>query len=112
MTFSAKCTEVLWSLCASIWGCLLETTIRSLQKQQNRVERIVANKPYDDSATSMLKELGWPYVKDITFKETSIVTFKALRHDLWTLYLSDLFQNLTQVHRRELRNSQVGLRVV
>ena len=66
---------------------------------------LFANKPYDYSATSMLKELGWPSVKDIIFNETSNRTFKALRHDLGPSYLSDLIQNLTQVHKRELRNT-------
>ena len=69
--------------------------------------------PYDYSVTSMLKELGWPSVRDIIFKETSIITTKALRHDLGPSYLSHLFQNLIQVHKREFKRelAQTDLRV-
>ena len=49
---------------------------------QNRAARIVANNPYDYFVTSLLKELGWQSVKDIISKETSIMAFEALKHDL------------------------------
>ena len=52
--------EPYFSFCSSVWGCCGETMIKSLQRLQNRAARVVANKPYDLSATSMLKELGWP----------------------------------------------------
>ena len=70
--------EPYFSFCSSVWGCCGETKIKPLQRLQNRAARIVANKPYDYSATSMLKELGWPSVKGIVFKETSVVSLKAL----------------------------------
>ena len=69
--------------------------IKSLQRLQNVAARIVANKPYDYSATSMLKELGWPSVKDIIFKKTGILAFNALKHDLSPSYLGEMFQNRT-----------------
>ena len=104
--------ETYFSFCSSVWECCGETKITSLQRLQNRVARIIANKLYDYSATSVLKELGWSSVEDIIFEETSIMAFKALRHDLGLSYLRDLFQNLTEVHKRELRNTQTDLRVL
>ena len=85
--------------CSSVLKCYGETNIKKAAKLssksfemlrgrqiskrlQSRAARIVADKPYEYSATSILKELGWPSVKDIVFKEASIMTFKALKHDL------------------------------
>ena len=99
--------EPHFSFCSLIWGCSGETKIKSIQKLQKRAARIVASKPSDYSVTSMLKELGWPSV--IIFKKGSIMRFKVLRYDLGPSYLLDLFQNLTQVQKRELRNKQTDL---
>ena len=35
--------------------------------------------------------------------------FKSLEHDLCPSYLNDIFQNLTQVHSRELGNTQTDV---
>ena len=83
--------EPYFSFCSSVWGCCLETIIKSLQRLQNRATRIVGTRAYDYSATSMLKELGWSSIKDIIFKETNIMTFKALKHDLELSCLNGLF---------------------
>ena len=82
------------------------------ERLQNRAARIIANETYDYSATSILKDLGWPSVKDIIFIETSIITLKAQKHDCSPSHLSGILQNLTQVHSRELRNRQPDLRVL
>ena len=74
--------EPYFSFCSSVWGCCGETKVKSLQRLRNRAARIIANKLYDYSAISMLKELGWFSVKDIIYKEKSVMTFKAPRHDL------------------------------
>ena len=55
--------EPYFSFCSSVWGCCKETKIKSIQRLQNKAAIIVANKSYDYSATSMLKELGWPSAK-------------------------------------------------
>ena len=50
----------------------------SLRRLQNRAARIVSGKPYDYPATSILKDLDWPSVKDTTLKETSsMISFKS-----------------------------------
>ena len=85
--------------------------IKSLQRLQNKAARIVANKPYDYPATCMLKELSWPSIKDDILKKTSIMTFKSLMHYLGPLDLNDLLQNFSQIHCRELRNTETDLRV-
>ena len=77
--------------------------IKLLQRLQKRAASIIAHKPYDYSATSILKELGWPSIKDFVYKETIIMAFKSLKYDLRPSYLNDLCQNLSQVHCRDLR---------
>ena len=99
------------SFCSSVWGCCMETIVKSLQRLQNRATRIVGNKPYDYSATYLLKELGRSSIKDIIFKETNIMTFEALKHDLEPSCLNGLFETLSQVHSKELRNTETDLRV-
>ena len=77
------------SFCSSVWGCCGKTMIKSLEWLQNRAVRITANKIYDYSSTSVQKDIGWPFVMDIILKETCIMTFKSLKHDLGPLKIYD-----------------------
>ena len=80
-----------------------------LQRLQNRAAKSLLISPYDYSTTCLLKELGWPSIKDIVFKETGMMTFKSTKHDLTPSYLNDLFRNLSHAHPRKLRNTKTDL---
>ena len=92
----------------SVWGFCSETKVNSLQKIQNRVERITTNSPYDASAVPLLRNLVWPSIKDLIKKETATLTYKAL-NSLAPQYFGELFSKCSEGSDRNLRSTETNL---
>ena len=109
-----KCIEELFephfSYCCSVWGCCSETKLNSLQRIQNRAARITTNSPYDASAVPLLKNLGWPSIRDLIRKETVSLTYKAL-NSLAPQYLGELFTKCSERSDRNLRSTETNLQI-
>ena len=97
--------EPHFSYCCSVWGCCSETKLNSLQRIQNRAARITTNSPYDASAVPLLKNLGWPSIRDLIRKETVSLTYKAL-NSLAPQYLGELFTKCSERSDRNLRSTE------
>ena len=54
--------EPSFTYCCSAWGSCGTTKLNKLQKLQNKAARIVKNSPFDASAISFIKDLGWPTI--------------------------------------------------
>ena len=60
--------------CCSVWGCAGDTTLRKLQKLQNRAARVVTNSPFDHTSLPLISKLGWLTVK-MSMTSNSILKF-------------------------------------
>ena len=98
------------SYCCSVWGSSSITRIESLQKLQNRADRIVTGSSYDAPSEPLPKDFGWLSVKEMIVKDTSTLIYKSL-NDLAPKYLSDLFVRLSDFHILGLRNTKSNLAV-
>ena len=99
-----------FSYCCSVWGCCGSTKLKTLQKLQNRADRIVTGSPFDTPAAPLLQRLGWPSIDKLINRETCTMVFKSL-NDLAPESLGNIFSKLSDVHTRVLRNTKCNLTV-
>ena len=70
------------------------TKLSKVQKLQNGAAKIVANSPFDSSATSLIQELGQRTIGEVIHRETSILAYKCLnklaRNTLGAVFLNFL----------------------
>ena len=95
--------------CCSVWGCAGDTTLRKLQKLQNRAARVVTNSPFDH-ASLPLSKLGWLTVKEMIDFETACMVYKAL-HGFAPPYMKSMFHKLSESCNRTLRNASTDIRI-
>ena len=93
-----------------IWGVSGINAINKLQKLQNRAARIVTNSAYDASALPISRKLGWPTINELIESETLKMVYKSV-HDQAPTYLADMFDKLSDLDKRELRNTKTDLAV-
>ena len=96
--------------CCSVWGCAGDTTLRKLQKLQNRAARVVTNSPFDHTSLPLISKLGWLTVKEMIDFETACMVYKAL-HGLAPPYMKSMFHKLSESCNRTLRNTSTDLRI-
>ena len=96
--------------CCPVWGVCGITALDKLQKLQNRAARIVTNSPYNASALSIIRKLGWQTVNDLIVEETLKMVYKCT-NDKAPSYLACLFGRLSETRTWELRNTKTDLRV-
>ena len=76
--------------CCSVWGCCGVVKVQTLQKLQNRADKIVTKSSFDTPSIGLIQSLNWPTVSDIIKSETATTVFKSL-NGLVPEYLSSLF---------------------
>ena len=102
--------EPYFRSCCSVWGVCSTTALNRLQKLQNRAARIATSSPYDASSQPLLKELGWPTVKELIETETARIVFRSINEEAPN-YLTALFDRLSDISVRELRNTNTDLKL-
>ena len=95
--------------CCSVWGTCGVTSRGTLEKLQNRVKRIITDSPYDAPAKPLLRQLGLPIIAEMIRQESASMVYKAITGQAPT-YLSSLFNSISAVTNRMLRNSNLNLR--
>ena len=95
--------------CCSVWGTCGVTSRCTLEKLQNRVIRIITDSPYDAPAKLLLRKLRLPCIAEMIRQESASMVFKAINGQAHT-YLSSLFNSISAVTNRMLRNSNLNLR--
>ena len=93
-----------------IWGVSGINVINKLQKLLNRVARIVTNSAYDASALPIIRKLGWPTINELIESETLKMVYKSVHYQAPT-YLADMFNKLSDLDKRDLRNTKTDLAV-
>ena len=93
-----------------VWGAAGINAINRLQKLQNKAARIVINSAYDASALPIIRKLGWPSINDLIESETLKMVYKAVNRQP-PIYLTEMFTRLSDVCKRELRNTKTDLAV-
>ena len=74
----------------------------------DRAARIATNSAFDSSAASLIQELGWPTVRELFHRETSVMAYKCLIK-LIPEYLSGFHYKLCDYHPCVLGNSETGI---
>ena len=95
--------------CCSVWVTCGVTSLCTLEKLQNRVIRIKTDSPYDAPAKPLLRQLGLPSIAEMIRQESASMVYKAINGQAHT-YLSSLFNGISTVTNRMLRNSNLNLR--
>ena len=96
--------------CCSVWGSSCGVTSRcALETLQNKVIRIITDSPYDAPAKPLLRKLGLPSIAEMIRQESASMVYKAINGQGPT-YLSSLFNSISAVTNRMLRNSNLNLR--
>ena len=96
--------------CCSVWGTCGVTSRCTLEKLQNRVIRIITDSPYDAPAKPLLRHLRLPSTAEMIRQESASMVYKAINGQAPT-YLSSLFNGISAVTSRILRNSNLNLRL-
>ena len=96
--------------CCSVWGCAGDTTLKKLQKLQNRAARVVTNSPFDKSSLPLISQLGWLTIKEMIDFETASIVYKSL-NGLAPPYMQSMFHKLSDSCNRNLRNTSTDLRI-
>ena len=71
--------------------------------------RIITNSPYDAPAEPLLKSLGLPSVNNMIYQESASMVYKAVNNQA-PIYLTTLFNRVSSVTSRSLRNSELNIR--
>ena len=95
--------------CCSVWGTCGVTSRCTLEKLQNRVIGIITDSPYDAPAKPLLRQLRLPSIAEMIRQESASMVYKAINGQAPT-YLSSLFNSISAVTNRMLRNSNLNLR--
>ena len=93
----------------SVWGTCGITTRCTLEKLQNRIIRIITDSPYNASAKPLLRQLRLPSIAAMILQESASMVYKAINGQAPT-YLSSLFNSISAVTNRILRNSNLNLK--
>ena len=94
--------------CCSVWGCAGDTTLKKLQKLQNRAARVVTNSPFAKSSLPLISQLGWLTIKEIIDFEAASIVYKSL-NGLAPPYMHSMFHKLSDSCNRNLRNTSTDL---
>ena len=101
--------EPHFRFCCSVWGECGVTTRCTLEKLQNRAIRIITDSPYDEPAKPILRQLRLPSIAEMIRQESAGMVYKAINSQA-PAYLSSLFNRISAVMSRMLRNSNLNLR--
>ena len=101
--------EPHFRFCCSFWGTRGVTTRCTLEKVKNRSIRIITDRPYDALAKPILRQLRLPSIAEMIRQESAGMVYKAINIQA-PAYLSSLFNRISAVMNRMLRNSNFNLR--
>ena len=79
-----------------------------LQQLQNRAARIVTPSNYETCSKDLLDDLGWEVLVDKRMTKLATLMDK-ITHDISPPGLRNIFQNVSDVHSYNLRNSSINL---
>ena len=88
--------------CCSVWGNCGVSTIKILERLQNRSVRIAPVEP-------LLETLQLPSVKEMVHQESASMVYKAVNNQT-PIYLTTLFNRVSSVTNRVLRNCELNIR--
>ena len=101
--------EPHFRLCCSVWGTCEITTQCTLEKLQNRAIRIITDSPYDAPAKPLQRQLRLPSIAEMIRQESASMVYKAINGQA-PAYLLSLFNSISAVTNRTLRNSNLNLK--
>ena len=91
-----------------VWGYIGIGLTEKLQQLQNRAARIVTLSNYETRSKGLLDDLGWEVLVDRRMRKLATLMYKII-HDISPPGLRNIFQNLSDVHSYNLRNSSINL---
>ena len=79
-----------------------------LQQLQHGAARIVTLSNYETRSKDLLDDLGWEVLVDRRMTKLATLMYK-ITHDISPPGLRNIFQNVSDVHSYNLRNSSINL---
>ena len=100
--------EPYFTYCCIVCDSIGETQIKSLQKLQNRVARIITGASYLTRSNDVLDQLGWLNLAEQRQYQKTIMMFKII-NGLTPSYLSqDMFTRTSSLSDYGLRSSRMN----
>ena len=94
-----------------VWGYIGIGLTEKLQQLQNRAARIVTLSNYETRSKDLLDDLGLGSTGiDRRMRKLAILMYK-ITHDISPPCLRNIFENVSDVHSYDLRNSSISLYV-
>ena len=93
----------------SFWGTCGVTSHCNLEALQNRVIRIITDSPYDTLAKSLLRQLRLLSIAEMIRQEFASMVYETINGQA-PIYFPFLFNSISAVTNRMLRNSNLNLR--
>ena len=100
--------EPCFTYCCIVWDSIGETLVDSLQKLQNRADRVITGASYLKHLADIRRELGWLLLSEMRQHHMTLMMFKV-NHGLCPSYLSDMFDVNTSRLSYDLRSSGMNL---
>ena len=82
--------------CCSVWGSCEVSTLRVLERLQNRSVRIITDSPFDAPAEPLLKSLRLPSINEMLHQESTSMIYKTVNNQA-PIYLTTLFNRVSSV---------------
>ena len=95
--------------CCSVWGSCGTVLRQKIEKLQNRAVRIITFSLYNAQTSPLLKHLKVPSIQDMIQQETVGMAYTAINNQA-PEYLSVLFNRVSAMTRRTIRNANINLR--
>ena len=97
--------------CCSVWGSCGTALRQKIGKLQNRAVRIITFSPYNAQTSPLLKHLKLPTIQHMIQLETVGMAYKATNSQA-PEYVSVLFNRVSALTGRTIRNANINLRLL
>ena len=101
--------EPHFRFCYIVWSSCGIVTRQKIKKLQNRAVRITTNSPNNVTNIPLLKHLKLPSMQDMMQQETVGMDYESVNNQV-PEYLSVLFNRVSTMIGRALRNANLNLR--
>ena len=101
--------EQHFRFCCSVKGTCGVASCCIIEKMQKRFRHLISDSSYDAPAKHLLSQLRLPSIAEMIRQESASMVYKA-RNCQTPPYFSNLFNSISSVTNRTLRNSNSNLR--
>ena len=94
-----------FNYCSPVWDNIGKGLSDKLHLLQNRAARSVTLSNFEVRSSDLLDEFSWERLENKRLKQLAVIMYK-IHNILSPLYLRQIFTNVSNIHTRNLRNSE------